>query len=160
MIAYSKNSVLFGPKSLIFNLSIFHKYGIFSNYKFICRMSESGFWNKSDYDLKIASLGPLLVWFLVEVWSDKCLIWRFLGLIFCLAALIKVCLSALTIFMVTFWNLGRGQIRPAILPNPGIDTSCSTEPLSPTGWLFYLAPPPLIWLSPRPPPKFPKSKSL
>ena len=50
-------------------------------------MSELSFWNKSDFDLKIACLGPLLVWFLVEIWSDKGLILRFLGLIFCLAAL-------------------------------------------------------------------------
>ena len=50
-------------------------------------MSELGFRNKSDFDLKIASLGPLLVWFLVEMWSDKSLILRYLGLIFCLAAL-------------------------------------------------------------------------
>ena len=45
------------------------------------------FGNKSDFHLKIASLGPLLVCFLVEIWSDKSLILRFFGLIFCLAAL-------------------------------------------------------------------------
>ena len=50
-------------------------------------MSELGFRNQSDFDLKIASLGPLLVWFLVKIWSDKNLILRFLGLIVCLAAL-------------------------------------------------------------------------
>ena len=50
-------------------------------------MSGLGFGNKSDFDLKIASFGPLLVRFLVEIWSDKSLILRFLGLIFCLAAL-------------------------------------------------------------------------
>ena len=50
-------------------------------------MSELGFGNQSDFDLKFASLGPLLVWFLVEIWSDKSLILRFLGLIFCLVAL-------------------------------------------------------------------------
>ena len=50
-------------------------------------MSESGFGNKSDFYLKIASLGLLLVRFLVEIWSDKILILKFLGLIFCLAAL-------------------------------------------------------------------------
>ena len=45
-----------------------------------------GFGNKSDFDLK-SSFGPLLVWFSVEIWSDESLILRFLGLIFCLAAL-------------------------------------------------------------------------
>ena len=50
-------------------------------------MSELGFGNQSDFDLKISSLGPLLVQFLVETWSDKSLILKFLGLIFCLAAL-------------------------------------------------------------------------
>ena len=50
-------------------------------------MSELGFGNQSDFDLKIVSLGLLLVLFLVEIWSDKSLIFRFLGLIFCLAAL-------------------------------------------------------------------------
>ena len=53
-------------------------------------MSELGFGNQSDFDLKIASLGPLLVCFLVEIWSDKSLILRFPGLIFCLAALVMV----------------------------------------------------------------------
>ena len=52
-------------------------------------MSELGFGNQSDFDLKIASLGPLLVWFLVEIWSDKSLILRLLGLIFYLAALLQ-----------------------------------------------------------------------
>ena len=56
--------------------------------KLICLMSELGFGNKSDFDLKIASLGLLLVWFLVEIWSDKSLILRLLGLIFFLAALL------------------------------------------------------------------------
>ena len=37
-------------------------------------MSEIGFGNKSDFELKIASLGPLLVCFLVEILSDKSLI--------------------------------------------------------------------------------------
>ena len=50
-------------------------------------MSELGFGNQSDFDLKIASSGPLLVLFLVEIWSDKSLILKFIGLIFCLAAL-------------------------------------------------------------------------
>ena len=50
-------------------------------------MSEFGFGNQPDFDLKIASFGPLLVWFLVEIWYDKSLILRFLGLIFCLTAL-------------------------------------------------------------------------
>ena len=50
-------------------------------------MSELGFGNQSDFDLKIVSLGLLLVLFLVEIWSDKSLILRFLGLIFCLAVL-------------------------------------------------------------------------
>ena len=50
-------------------------------------MSGLGFGNKSDFDLKIGSFGPLLVCFSVEIWSDKSLILRFLGLIFCLAAL-------------------------------------------------------------------------
>ena len=52
-------------------------------------MSELGFGNKSDFDVKIASLGPLLVCFLVEIWSDKSLIWGFLNPIFCLAALVS-----------------------------------------------------------------------
>ena len=52
-------------------------------------MSELGFGNQSDFDLKIVSLSPLLVCFLVEIWSDKSLILRFLGLIFCLAALLQ-----------------------------------------------------------------------
>ena len=56
-------------------------------------MLELGFGKKSDFYLKIASLGPLLVWFLVEIWSDKSLILRFLGLIFCLAALNNLKLS-------------------------------------------------------------------
>jgi hypothetical protein len=51
-------------------------------------MLELGFGNKSDFDFKIASLGPLLVRFFVEIWSDKSPIFGFLGLIFCLAALI------------------------------------------------------------------------
>ena len=50
-------------------------------------MPELGFGKKSDFDLKTASLGPLLVQFLVEIWSDKSLILTFLGLIFCLTAL-------------------------------------------------------------------------
>ena len=50
-------------------------------------MSELGFGNNSDFYLKIESLGPLLVRFLIEIWSDKSLILRFIGLIFCLAAL-------------------------------------------------------------------------
>ena len=50
-------------------------------------MSELGFGNMSDFELKIVSLGPLLVWFLVEIWSHKSLILRFPGLIFSLAAL-------------------------------------------------------------------------
>ena len=50
-------------------------------------MFEIDFVNKSDFNLKIASSGPLLVWFLVEIWSDESLILRFLGLTFCLAAL-------------------------------------------------------------------------
>ena len=50
-------------------------------------MPELGFGKKSDFDLKIASLGPPLVRFLVEIWSDKSLILKFLSLIFCLAAL-------------------------------------------------------------------------
>ena len=50
-------------------------------------MSLLGFGKKSDFYIKIASLGPLLVRFLVEIWSDKSLILRFLGLIFCLVAL-------------------------------------------------------------------------
>ena len=45
--------------------------------------------HKSDFDLKIGSLGPTLVWVLVEIWCDESLILRFLGLIFCLAALIR-----------------------------------------------------------------------
>ena len=53
-------------------------------------MSELCFWNKSDFELKIASLGPLLVWLLVEIWSDKSQILKFLGLIFCLAALLSL----------------------------------------------------------------------
>jgi hypothetical protein len=53
-------------------------------------MLELTFLNKSDFDLKIASLGSLLVRFLVEIWSDKSLILRFQGLIFCLVALEKV----------------------------------------------------------------------
>ena len=52
-------------------------------------MSEFIFFLKSDFDLKVASLGPLLVWFLVEIWSDKSLIFKFCCLIFCLAALVK-----------------------------------------------------------------------
>ena len=52
-------------------------------------MLELGFGNQSDFDLKIVSLGLLLVWFLVEIWSDKSLILRFLGLIVCLAALLS-----------------------------------------------------------------------
>ena len=51
-------------------------------------MLKRNFWNKSDFDLKMANFGPLLVWFLVEIWSDKSLILTFLGLIFCLAALL------------------------------------------------------------------------
>ena len=51
-------------------------------------MSKISFWNKSDFDLKMASSGPLLVQFLVEIWSDKSLILRLLGLIFYLAALL------------------------------------------------------------------------
>jgi hypothetical protein len=51
-------------------------------------MPELGFGKKSDFDLKIASLGPLLVRFLVEIWSDHSQILKFLGLIFCLAALL------------------------------------------------------------------------
>ena len=50
-------------------------------------MLELGFGNKSDFYLKKASLGLLLVCFLVEIWSDESLILRFLGLIFCWAAL-------------------------------------------------------------------------
>ena len=52
-------------------------------------MSDLGLGNLSDFDLKIASLGPLLVRFLVEIWSDISQILRFLGLIFCLAALVS-----------------------------------------------------------------------
>ena len=52
-------------------------------------MTELCFGNKSDFDLKIVSSGLLLVGFLVEIWSDKSLILRFLGPIFCLAALLK-----------------------------------------------------------------------
>ena len=48
-------------------------------------MLELGFWKKSDFDLKIASLGPLLIGFLVKIGSDKSLILRFIGPIFCLA---------------------------------------------------------------------------
>ena len=55
--------------------------------KLIGWMAELSFYNKSDFDLKIACLGPLLVCFLEEIWSDKSLILRCLGLIFCLAAL-------------------------------------------------------------------------
>ena len=51
-------------------------------------MSKLGFGNQSDFDLQIASLGPLLV-FLLEIWSDKSLNLRFHGLIFCLAALLR-----------------------------------------------------------------------
>ena len=36
------------------------------------------FFNKSDFDLKMVSSGLLLVLFLVETWSDKSLILRFL----------------------------------------------------------------------------------
>ena len=36
-------------------------------------MLELSFYNKSDFDLKIACLGLLLVSFLVEIWSDKSL---------------------------------------------------------------------------------------
>ena len=50
-------------------------------------MPELWFGKKSDFDIKIASLGLPLVPFLVEIWSDKSLILKFLGLIFCLAAL-------------------------------------------------------------------------
>ena len=39
------------------------------------------------FALKIASLGPILVGFLVKIWCDKSLIWIFLFLISCLAAL-------------------------------------------------------------------------
>ena len=46
-------------------------------------MLALNFQNKSDFDLKIACLGPLLV----EIWSDLGLILRFLGLIFFLATL-------------------------------------------------------------------------
>ena len=53
----------------------------------MCPMSELGFWIKSDLDLKIASLGPLLVGFFIVILSDKSQIFRFLGLIFCLAPL-------------------------------------------------------------------------
>ena len=45
----------------------------------------------SDLELKIARLGLLLV----EKWSDKSLILRFLGLIFCLATLL---------FQFTIWS--------------------------------------------------------
>ena len=62
----------------------------FQKKKLILLMSELCFGNKSDFELKIASLGPLLVWLLVEIWSDKRLILRFLGLIFCLAALQRI----------------------------------------------------------------------
>ena len=46
-----------------------------------------------SFDLKIASLGLLLVSFLVEIWSGKSLIWIFLGPTFFLAALETVKLS-------------------------------------------------------------------
>ena len=68
-------------------------------------MSELGFRNKSDFDLKIASLGPLLVWFLVEIWSDKSLIFRFIGPSFCLAALPRF----LEIFMNDKIGLAKGE---------------------------------------------------
>ena len=48
------------------------------------------FWEQVWFDLKIASLGLLLVWFLVEIWSYKSLILRFLCLTFCLAALLYI----------------------------------------------------------------------
>ena len=40
-------------------------------------MLELGFWNQSDFDLRIASLGQLLVWFLVKnmVWFWDFLVW-------------------------------------------------------------------------------------
>ena len=38
-------------------------------------MPELGFGKKSDFDLKIASLGPPLVRFLVEIWSDFEIAW-------------------------------------------------------------------------------------
>ena len=50
-------------------------------------MSELGFGNQSDFELKVGSLGPLLVGFLLEIWSDKSLILKFLGLNVYLAAL-------------------------------------------------------------------------
>ena len=50
-------------------------------------MSKLSFWTKSDFDLKIRSSGPFLVWFLVKIWSEKSQILRFLCLIFWLAAL-------------------------------------------------------------------------
>ena len=64
-------------------------------------MLELSFYNKSDFDLKIASSGPLLVWFLVEMWSDKSLILRFLGLIFCLAALCSALFTASSCVLLT-----------------------------------------------------------
>ena len=76
-------------------------------------MLELGFGNQSDFDLKIASLGPLLVWFLVEIWSDKSLILRFLGLIFCLAALLPFSL-------------------PVFLPFPALLTPITTVSPGPT----------------------------
>ena len=60
-------------------------------------MSKLGFGNESDLDLKIVSLGELLVRFLVEIWSDKSLILRFLGLIFCLAALRSITMDIVSL---------------------------------------------------------------
>ena len=50
-------------------------------------MLELSFGTSLTLTLKIMSFYQLLVSFLVEIWSDKSLILRFIGLIFCLAAL-------------------------------------------------------------------------
>ena len=73
-------------------------------------MSELGFGNKSDFYLKIASLGLLLVWFLVEIWSDKSLILRFLGLIFCLVALERECHGV----KIELWTGAQGIQTPKL----------------------------------------------
>ena len=54
------------PKSVVFNFSACHtpqKKIYWNNFKkrLICLMLELGFGNKSDFDLKIESSGPLLV---------------------------------------------------------------------------------------------------
>ena len=64
-------------------------------------MSKLTFGNQSDFDFKIESLGPLLVWFLVEIWSDKSLILKFLGLIFYLAAVLGA--DSVKIWNFIFW---------------------------------------------------------